>query len=501
MLSAVFFAQSIGQFIAAIVALICIAAFRDSLRGPTPKVSADQLWRLITGIGAIPAALALFFRLRIPEPARYYLENENNSIKAESSLREQYSVTANHISQILAQFNLGAPAIPPGAAPNDIALTERPLPPLPGANRHSAVSRRPVPSGASTLIPSNGPSNHPSANVTPVISPASVPSEPTPNSLRADVSPNHDAIGPAPVINADDENSHQISAAHATENANAESHRRPSRPSAPTSLSIHASRPSNSHAPYHAVPGSGNSTNPRTYRIADDPAPVRKLTFESFGQYLMNDGGLAMLVGTSLSWLLLDFAFYGVNLSAPNIIALVQSPDDYQPPGYQPFFSNTLNSIVILSVGAMLGSSIMLMFVNKQSRKSVQFWGFIRLGFAFIIIGFSYHTWFINRSWGWVVFSFILIQALFNWGMHPKPWSRLSLSANDPCRTKYHNLHCKPPDLPSSRRDPAILTSKSARSPPRSSPRRSAARATASPRPRVSWAPSSPRSSSAFPAF
>lgn len=79
MMGAVFAMQGIGQFTAAIIALICASGFKESLR-TAKKVSncsgvcqlaVDKSWRIIIGFGAVPGCVALYYRLTIPETPRY----------------------------------------------------------------------------------------------------------------------------------------------------------------------------------------------------------------------------------------------------------------------------------------------------------------------------------------------------------------------------------------------------------------------------------------------
>ncbi|EXJ67816.1 MFS transporter, PHS family, inorganic phosphate transporter [Cladophialophora psammophila CBS 110553] len=84
MVAAVFSTQALGQFIASLVAVVVIAAFRSQIDNGnnvcedgtcTQTVAAhlavDRMWRIIIGVGAVPAALALYYRLTIPETPRY----------------------------------------------------------------------------------------------------------------------------------------------------------------------------------------------------------------------------------------------------------------------------------------------------------------------------------------------------------------------------------------------------------------------------------------------
>ena len=83
MLAAVFLCQPIGQLIAILIAFAATAGFRSYIADATTasacSVTAidpagmdcartiDRAWRLVAGLGAVPAAIAIVFRLTIPE--------------------------------------------------------------------------------------------------------------------------------------------------------------------------------------------------------------------------------------------------------------------------------------------------------------------------------------------------------------------------------------------------------------------------------------------------
>lgn len=80
MMAAVFSNQGLGQFFAALVSFICTARYKDFLNSttcdPNCQNALDQSWRILYGLGIVPACLALYFRLTIPETIRYTLDVE-----------------------------------------------------------------------------------------------------------------------------------------------------------------------------------------------------------------------------------------------------------------------------------------------------------------------------------------------------------------------------------------------------------------------------------------
>ncbi|KAH3686179.1 hypothetical protein WICPIJ_002847 [Wickerhamomyces pijperi] len=83
-MAAVFANQGWGQLLAGIVAIICVAGYKDSLINANTAAecshecikACDQMWRILVSMGAVPGMIALYFRLTIPESPRYTLDVE-----------------------------------------------------------------------------------------------------------------------------------------------------------------------------------------------------------------------------------------------------------------------------------------------------------------------------------------------------------------------------------------------------------------------------------------
>lgn len=66
-----------------LVSLVIVRAYRDTLQNagtnPIPGVNTvDYMWRLFIGLGCIPAAVALYFRLTITETPRFTMDVRRN---------------------------------------------------------------------------------------------------------------------------------------------------------------------------------------------------------------------------------------------------------------------------------------------------------------------------------------------------------------------------------------------------------------------------------------
>ncbi|GAW24760.1 hypothetical protein ANO14919_143530 [Xylariales sp. No.14919] len=95
MMAAVFSMQGIGQLCAAIVGLIVTASFGDIFRNAPGlahcdydcQTAADRCWRIIIGVGAVPAVFALYYRITIPETPRYTFEVAKDVEKAAADIK------------------------------------------------------------------------------------------------------------------------------------------------------------------------------------------------------------------------------------------------------------------------------------------------------------------------------------------------------------------------------------------------------------------------------
>ncbi|OAQ63029.1 inorganic phosphate transporter PHO84 [Pochonia chlamydosporia 170] len=90
MMAAVFAMQGLGQLCAAFVMLFVTLGFKGSLEGAKDKahctgdcqIAVDKMWRTLIGFGAVPACIALYFRLTIPETPRYTFDVARDVEKA-----------------------------------------------------------------------------------------------------------------------------------------------------------------------------------------------------------------------------------------------------------------------------------------------------------------------------------------------------------------------------------------------------------------------------------
>lgn len=99
-IAAVFAMQGFGILAGGIFAIIASAAFKAKFDAPAYEVSgaastvpqADYLWRLILMVGAIPAAMTYYWRMKMPETARYTALVAKNAKQAASDMSKVLQV-------------------------------------------------------------------------------------------------------------------------------------------------------------------------------------------------------------------------------------------------------------------------------------------------------------------------------------------------------------------------------------------------------------------------
>lgn len=99
MIAAVFSMQGLGQLVASLVALIMTVAFKhsylniadESVCDSACRLAADRSWRIIVGVGAIPACIALYYRITIPETPRYTFDVQLDVEKADADIKAYVS--------------------------------------------------------------------------------------------------------------------------------------------------------------------------------------------------------------------------------------------------------------------------------------------------------------------------------------------------------------------------------------------------------------------------
>ncbi|CAI9115271.1 OLC1v1016126C1 [Oldenlandia corymbosa var. corymbosa] len=100
-IAAVFSMQGFGILVGSTVIMVTCAVFNRASGHPdrpAPEV-VDLAWRVILMIGAIPAGLTFYWRMTMPETARYTALIENNVVKATKDMQKVFNLSLSPIAE------------------------------------------------------------------------------------------------------------------------------------------------------------------------------------------------------------------------------------------------------------------------------------------------------------------------------------------------------------------------------------------------------------------
>jgi MFS transporter, PHS family, inorganic phosphate transporter len=149
--------------------------------------------------------------------------------------------------------------------------------------------------------------------------------------------------------------------------------------------------------------------------------------------FFWTQGNWRSLAATALAWLLLDFAFYGLGFNSPQTIskiwyivpanvgqpAIWDTDFDLNNPEtgiYTILIQNGVHSLVISSIGAVIGSVVLIFSIDHFNRRRLQCVTFVILGFLFIIIGATFQATVQTQFRGVTITLYCLCQLCFYFG-------------------------------------------------------------------------------------
>lgn len=346
MMAAVFIMQPLGQLLAAVVGLAVLLTIGRSSGLDTQTdhdVSAkiiDTIWRYVIGVGAIPAFVAIVFRLTIPESPRYTLDVDHDGARALQDARQYLNIKGKETGQGSSNVN------------------EK----IHGDIEHDAGNGR----DHGNLL------QHPPK--------AAAPSETVPEEITAE-----DDVDDIDDDEDDDE-----------------------------SMVIH-----------------GEPVEASNDEEVQMPDPFSR---EELYRFWIKEGNVKYLLGTSFTWFLLDFAFYGLGINNPRVIAQIwastpvtnvtaaaqlpnwANPADLDLSVYETLKQDGIRSIITISIGSLLGSIIIIKLINYVSRKAWLAWSFMSMAVLFAVAGGSYFVAANSNLHALTIVFYVLCQLIFNLG-------------------------------------------------------------------------------------
>jgi MFS transporter, PHS family, inorganic phosphate transporter len=109
--------------------------------------------------------------------------------------------------------------------------------------------------------------------------------------------------------------------------------------------------------------------------VVDQPARVDEPFWRGFRTLISDRTFLIRLIGASLAWAFMDFAYYGNTVSSPTVLAAM-SPNET-------LLSHTLMQLAIFAIAAAPGYRAAAATMDRLGRKTIQMVGFVMMAITF----------------------------------------------------------------------------------------------------------------------
>jgi len=149
---------------------------------------------------------------------------------------------------------------------------------------------------------------------------------------------------------------------------------------------------------------------------AKPPAPQKEswnAWIVGFYQYMIVEGNWTDLAGTSLSWLVLDFAFYCLSVNNPKVLNKLWNTEGERPV-YTKLLESGYRAMIAVSLGSVIGGALFIAL--SRYRWALQVYGFWMLAGVFIIVGICFVTLLGTRYFAAVIVLYSICSIFFNFG-------------------------------------------------------------------------------------
>ncbi|HEY6446381.1 MAG TPA: MFS transporter [Acidobacteriaceae bacterium] len=147
------------------------------------------------------------------------------------------------------------------------------------------------------------------------------------------------------------------------------------------------------HASGHEVDASGKLTRAQHF----DEKRNSVSFWDGFHRLVNDQRLLSRLMGASLAWFLMDFAYYGNTVSSPMVLAALGA--------HSSLLRKTLTQLAIFAIFAAPGYAVAILTMDKLGRKTIQSLGFALMAVAFSVMALVPH---IER----MVIPFVIIYGI-----------------------------------------------------------------------------------------
>ncbi|KAG0213253.1 Inorganic phosphate transporter pho84 [Mortierella sp. GBA30] len=132
----------------------------------------------------------------------------------------------------------------------------------------------------------------------------------------------------------------------------------------------------------------------------------------AFREYFSRWENLKILIGTSVTWFLLDIAFYGISLNQSYVLNAMGFVGNGTP--FDNLWRTTLGNLTVACLGFVPGYWFTVFLIERMGRKRIQFMGFGMLTILFVILSTAFYQ--LRKIVPLFVAIFTLAQFFFNFG-------------------------------------------------------------------------------------
>ncbi|KAF9572873.1 Inorganic phosphate transporter pho84 [Mortierella alpina] len=132
----------------------------------------------------------------------------------------------------------------------------------------------------------------------------------------------------------------------------------------------------------------------------------------AFREYFSRWENLKILIGTSMTWFLLDIAFYGISLNQSYVLNAMGFTGDGTP--FNNLWRTTLGNLTVACLGFVPGYWFTVFLIERMGRKTIQFMGFGMLTILFVILSAAFQQ--LRQIVPLFIAIFTLAQFFFNFG-------------------------------------------------------------------------------------
>lgn len=148
----------------------------------------------------------------------------------------------------------------------------------------------------------------------------------------------------------------------------------------------------------------------RLMKLAGPSLSTPAASWRDLAAYFGQWRNMRVLIGTTLSWFLLDLAFYGLSLNSSLVLTAIGYGSGSSL--YGQLYNNAVGLMILAVAGSLPGYWTAILTIDTIGRKPLQIFGFLVLTIIFSIIGFAYHLLSTNA----LLALYIVAQYFFDMG-------------------------------------------------------------------------------------